>query len=127
MVASRSFVRGEAGVAQRWMETVARVTSPLYGTASAVILVTGIYLVLDSSGAYSFGSTFVAIGLGVLVLGGALGGLVFSRQSKLAAALYQTGKPAETAPIHRNIAFWGTVDTLLIALVVLVMVAKWGA
>ncbi len=124
---SQGMISGEASAARRWMETVAKVTSPLYGAASAVILLTGIYLVLSSEGTYRFESPFVAIGIAVVIVGGALGGLIFSRKAKEAAALYQAGKVADTVPIHRTIAFWGRIDTLLIAFAMLVMVAKWGA
>lgn len=124
---SRGMLSGEPSAARRWMETVARVTNPLYGSASVVILATGIFLVLNSGGAYSFGSTFVGIGFAVLIIGGALGGLIFSRKSKQAVALYEAGKPAETAPLHQSIALWGRIDTLLVAFAVLAMVAKWGA
>ncbi|HKX74754.1 MAG TPA: DUF2269 family protein [Acidimicrobiia bacterium] len=124
---SRGMLSGEAGTARRFMETVHKMTNPLYGTASVVILVTGVILVLTSGGTYSFGSVFVGLGIAVLVIGGALGGLVFSRKTKEALALYEAGEAASTAPLHRSIAFWGRIDTLLIALAMLAMVAKWGA
>jgi hypothetical protein len=124
---SRGMLAGGPEPARRWMETVARVTNPLYGAASVVILVTGIILVLGSGGAYSFGSLFVTIGFAVIIIGGALGGLVFSRKAKEAVALYDAGKAAETGPAHQTIARWGLVDTVLVAFTILVMVAKWGA
>ncbi|HUO45347.1 MAG TPA: DUF2269 family protein [Acidimicrobiia bacterium] len=124
---SRGMLAGEPNVARRWMETVARVTNPLYGSASVLLLATGIFLVLNSGGAYSFGSTFVGIGFAVVIIGGALGGLIFSRKAKEAVTLYEAGKPAETAPLHQSIALWGGIDTLLVAFATLAMVAKWGA
>ena len=122
---SRGLISGDSNVAKRWMETVHKASGPVYGTASVVILATGIYMVLSSDGAYSFGDTFVGIGIAILIIGGALAGLVFNRQTKAALAAYDSGNAAAAAPAHRAIAMWGTIDTVLVALAVLAMVAKW--
>jgi Predicted integral membrane protein (DUF2269) len=122
---SRGLVGGDSNVAKRFMQTVEKASGPVYGTASVLILATGIYLVLSSDGAYSFGDTFVGFGIAVLVIGGVLAGLVFNRQTKAAIAAYESGNAAAAAPAHRSIAMWGTIDTVLVALAVLAMVAKW--
>jgi len=122
---SRGLVSGDSTVAKRWMQTVEKASGPVYGTASAVILATGLYLVLGSDGAYSFGDTFVAIGIAILIIGGALAGLVFYRQTKVAIAAYESGNAAAAAPAHKTIAMWGTIDTVLVAVAVLAMVSKW--
>lgn len=123
-VVSRGLIGDDTTVAKRWMQAVHKASNPVYGIASVLILATGIYLVLGFD-AYSFSDTFVGIGIAVLIIGGALAGLVFSRQTKAAIAAYESGNPAAAAPAHRSIAMWGTIDTLLIALAVLAMVAKW--
>lgn len=121
--ASRGLIGSDSNVALRWMQSVQKASNPVYGGASAVILATGIYLVLD--GGYSFGDTFVAIGIAILIIGGALAGLVFNRQTKVAIAAYESGNAAAAAPANKAIAMWGTIDTVLVAVAVLAMVAKW--
>lgn len=123
--ASRGLITSDSNVALRWMQAVQKASNPVYGGASAVILATGLYLVLGSDGAYSFGDAFVGIGIAVLIVGGALAGLVFSRQTKVAIAAYESGNPAAAVPANKTIAMWGTIDTVLVALAVLAMVAKW--
>jgi len=123
-VVSRGLIGDDSTVAKRWMQAVQKASGPVYGIASALILITGLYLVLGFD-AYGFSDTFVGIGLAVLIIGGALAGLVFNRQTKVAIAAYESGNAAAAAPAHRSIAMWGTIDTLLIALAVLAMVSKW--
>jgi len=119
-------MRDPAGGAA-WLRAVEKASGPMYGAASVVILATGIYLVLGSDGAYSFGSAFVGIGIAILIIGGALAGLVFTRKTKQMIGLYDSGKTNEVAGIYRSLGTWGVIDTLLIAVAVLAMVSKWGA
>ena len=60
------------GAGLQWLKAVEKASGPIYGSASVLILLTGIYLVL-SNDAFSFGSTFVGIGIAVLIIGGRLG------------------------------------------------------
>jgi hypothetical protein len=53
--------------------------------------------------------------------------LVFGRKTKQMIGLYESGNTAEVAGIYRSLGTWGIIDTLLLALAVLAMVAKWGA
>jgi len=124
---SRRLTSGETSTATRWLEAVSKMSGPLYGTASVVILATGIYLVLGSDGAYSFGSTFVLIGIAILIVVGALGGAFFNPQTKKAISLFSNGNSTEGGKVINRIGWVGTIDTLLIAFAVLAMVSKWGA
>ena len=116
-----------AGAGLQWLKAVEKASGPIYGTASGLILLTGIYLVLRPDGAYSFGSAFVGIGIAVVIIGGALAGLVFNRKTRQAIGAYEGGDSAKAIPIYKSIVPWAILDTALIALVVLAMVAKWGA
>jgi uncharacterized membrane protein len=113
--------------AAAWLRSVEKASGPLYGAASAVILITGIYLVLASDGTYSFGSVFVGIGIAVVIIGGALAGLIFGRKTKQMIALYDSGQASGAEGVYRSLGAWGVLDTLLIAFAVLAMVSKWGA
>ncbi|MGQ0849334.1 MAG: hypothetical protein ACT4OP_09495 [Actinomycetota bacterium] len=123
----RRMTGGDSSVATRWLEAVNKMSGPLYGAASAVILVTGILLVTGSDGAYRFGSAFVGIGFAVLIIGGALAGLFFTPQTKKAMAAFSAGDSSQGGSLMSRLGMVGVLDTLLIAFAVYVMVAKFGA
>ena len=124
---SRRLTSGDTNTAHRWLEAVNKMSGPLYGTVAVVILATGLFLVLQPDSPYSFGSTFVLIGIVVLIIGGALAGAFFTPQTKKAMSLFAGGNAAEGRLVINRIAWGGTIDTLLIAFAVLAMVSKWGA
>lgn len=117
---------GESATAARWLEAVHKMSGPLYGAAAVSILLTGVYLVL-SNDSFGFGSVFVGIGFAVLIIGGALAGLVFTPQTKKALALFSGDKKAEGTALMNRIGVIGLLDTALVAVAILAMVGKWGA
>lgn len=127
LAVGRGMTGGESRIASRWLEVVEKASRPLYGVASTVILATGLYLVLRPGGAYRFGSAFVAIGIAILIIGGALYGAFFRPQTKKALSLFDSGNSEEGGRVVNRIRSVGMLDTLLIAFAVLVMVSKWGA
>jgi hypothetical protein len=116
----------DAGAGLQWLKAVEKASGPIYGTASGLILLTGIYLVLSSNDAYSFGSTFVGIGIAVVIVGGALAGLVFNKKTRQAIGLFESGEATKATSVYKSIGSWAVLDTALLAFVVLAMVAKWG-
>lgn len=116
-------VNGGAGL--QWLKAVDKASGPIYGSASVLILLTGIYLVL-SNDAFSFGSAFVGIGIAVVIIGGALAGLVFNRKTRQAIGLFESGETAKALPVYKSIGTWGMLDTALVAFAILAMVSKWG-
>ena len=113
------------GLGAQWLKAVDKASGPIYGTASGLIILTGVYLVL-SNDAYSFGSAFVGIGIAVVIVGGALAGLVFNRKTRQAVALFDSGDTARAVPLYKSIAPWAILDTALLAFAVYAMVAKLG-
>ena len=124
MVIGPRLVRDGAGLS--WLKAVEKGSGPIYGIASGLILLTGIYLVV-SNDSFSFGSAFVGIGITVLILGGALAGLVFNRKTRQAIALFEGGDAAKATSVYRSIGGWAVLDTALLAFAALAMVSKWGA
>lgn len=116
-------VNGGAGLP--WLKAVDKASGPIYGSASVLILLTGIYLVL-SNDAFSFGSAFVGIGIAVVIIGGALAGLVFNRKTRQAIGFFESGETAKALPVYKSIGTWGMLDTALVAFAILAMVSKWG-
>lgn len=123
MLIGPKLVNGGAGLP--WLKAVDKASGPIYGSASVLILATGIYLVL-SNDAFSFGSTFVGIGIAVVIIGGALAGLVFNRKTRQAIGLFESGDDAKAMPVYKSISSWAVLDTALVAFAVLAMVSKWG-
>ena len=123
MLIGPKLVNGGAGL--QWLKAVDKASGPIYGSASVVILLTGIYMVL-SNDAFSFGSAFVGIGIAVVIIGGALAGLVFNRKTRQAIGLFESGDNAKAMPVYKSIGSWAVLDTALVAFAVLAMVSKWG-
>jgi hypothetical protein len=123
MLIGPKLVNGGAGLA--WLKAVDKASGPIYGSASGLILLTGIYMVVTND-AFSFASTFVGIGIAVVIIGGALAGLVFNRKTRQAIGLFESGDTAKAMPVYKSISSWAVLDTALIAFAVLAMVSKWG-
>jgi hypothetical protein len=115
----------DGGVGLQWLKAVDKASGPIYGSASVLILLTGIYMVL-SNDAFSFGSAFVGIGIAVVIIGGALAGLVFNRKTRQAIGLFESGDTAKALPVYKSMTSWAVLDTALLAFAVLAMVSKWG-
>jgi hypothetical protein len=123
MLIGPKLVDGGAGL--QWLKAVDKASGPIYGSASVLILLTGIYMVL-SNDAFSFGSAFVGIGIAVVIIGGALAGLVFNRKTRQAIGLFESGDSAKALPVYKSMTSWAVLDTALLAFAVLAMVSKWG-
>lgn len=117
-------VRDGAGLP--WLKAVEKGSGPIYGGAASIILLTGIYLVV-SNDSFSFGSAFVGIGITVLIIGGALAGLVFNRKTRQAIGLFESGDAVQATSVYRSFGGWAVLDTALLAFAALAMVSKWGA
>jgi hypothetical protein len=99
--------------------------SRLYIPAAILILVTGVLLVLDSD-AYGFGSLFVTIGFGMIVVGALFGQFVFGPGGEKAAEAVEAGDgPAIRKAVGRLTAF-GVIDTLLLLFTITAMVLRLG-
>jgi hypothetical protein len=122
-IGPRLMATRESGAA--WLRAVEKASGPLYGTASGLLLLTGILLVLNTS--YEFGDAFVGVGIAVVIIGGALAGLVFNRMTRQMMAAYDSGQDAQVGAMYRSLSSWGLLDSVLIAVAILAMVSKWGA
>ncbi len=104
-----------------------RITSGMlriYIQAAILVLVTGVFLVLEND-SYGFGSPFVAVGLGMIVIGLLLGQFVFGPGGEAAADAVESGdEPAIRASVGRLTRF-GLLDTVLLLLTITVMVLRW--
>ena len=95
-----------------------------YNAAGGVLAVTGVLLVLD--GDWSWGTEFIWVGLAVVVIGGAMGGLLFGPLAKRRAAALESGDTATADEAQGRIMPLALLDTALILVAVWAMVDKWG-
>lgn len=108
-----------------WYRVSEGLGTRLYMPAAILILATGIWMVLVDD-AYSFGSTFVTIGLGMIVVGTLLGILVFTPVSERAAQAVESGDQSATKSASGRLAAFGIVDTLLLLFTITAMVLRLG-
>ena len=100
----------------------------------AMLLATGIYMVL--AGVYDFGDTFVGVGIVIVIVLGALGGVYFSRKEARLQALAERDVAAarggkvtlsrEYVDLARQVELMTFVGAGLVLVAVLVMVFKPG-
>lgn len=123
LVLARRLADGPA--AKAWTDATIFLGERYYTAAGGVIGVTGVLLVLDTP--WSWGDGFVWMGIVVVLIGGAMGGLVFGPLAKKRSAALEAGDAATAeAALARTIPA-AYLDTALVLIVVLAMVSKWFA
>lgn len=108
-----------------WSDSVGAMTRVLYNVAALVILVTGVWMVLDSD-FLSFSDTFVSVGFLAILIGAVLGMAVFGPGMRRLSAAITSGDAQAEASITRRLTAFGILDTLVIVVTIVAMVAKWG-
>jgi hypothetical protein len=118
-IAARSGTTVLAG----WYRVTTEMSRRLYMPAAALILITGIALVLDSE-AYGFGSIFVTIGFGMIIIGAILGIVVFGPGGETAAEAVESEDHTRIRSAVSRLTTWGLVDTLLLLFTITAMVIR---
>lgn len=113
------------GVVAGWYRMAARFGNRVYVPASLLILITGIFLVLQID-AYGFGTRFVTVGFTMIVVGAVLGVVVFERTSNVAADALEAGDEGTVRSAVAKLAGFGALDTALLLLTVAAMVTRWS-
>ena len=125
LVATRRLAATSTEVAVAWNDTTRWLGQRYYIAAGAVIAITGVLLVLD--GDWSWSAGFVAVGITVVVVGGALGGLVFSPLGARRTEALERGDDDDARRVLDRITVFAVFDTLLVLTAVLAMIDKWRA
>jgi hypothetical protein len=107
-----------------WYRVAGQLSKRLYMPASILILITGIVMVLQDD-SFSFGSLFVTIGFGMIVIGALLGIFVFGPGSEAVAEAVESGDQARIKATTARMATFGVVDTLLLLFTMTAMVLRW--
>jgi len=119
-----SMALNQAGAtASGWYRIAGRLATVLYMPAAILILLTGVFLVVQSE-VYDFGSLFVAIGFVTIVIGALLGIFVFGPVSRRAADAIDAGDSEGTKAATGRLATFGVIDTLLVLGTITVMVLR---
>jgi hypothetical protein len=107
-----------------WYRVASSLSKKLYTPVAIVVLTTGVVMVLlDDS--FSFGSLFVTIGFGMVVIGALFGMFIFDPTSEAAASAVETGDLGKVRAASSRIATFGTIDTLLLLFTMTAMVLRW--
>ena len=109
-----------------WADTQGFLGRTLKNAAFAVLLLTGIGMVLASDEAIKFSAPFVSVGFLVVIIGGALGGMIFAPGCRKIAEDYRNGDVAEGKKTIDKLGLVGTIESLLVVVTILFMVFQWG-
>jgi hypothetical protein len=123
-VLSPRFAKESPAVAAAWTRQQMWLGQRYYNAAGALIAITGVLLVLD--GPWDWSDGFVWVGIGVLVVGGALGGLAFTPLARQRLAGLESGDLASAEAAQSRIIPLAVLDTVLVLTAVVAMVHKWG-
>ncbi|CAN5524615.1 MAG: hypothetical protein ACR2JP_10915 [Acidimicrobiia bacterium] len=125
LVVGPRLTRQSSEVAAAWMTASMNLARKLYPVAGVLVLLTGIWLVLQSE-VYGFADVFVTVGLVAVIVGGVLGGPVFAPAAEKAAKAFGAGDTAAGSAAMVRIARFGLLDVVLLVVAVAAMVMKWG-
>ena len=108
-----------------WYRVTAQLSTRLYMPIGIVVLITGVWMVLDGDD-FSFADAFVGIGFTMIVVGALLGKFVFEPGSMRAAEAVESGDKGAIKTAAGRLAAFGTVDTLLLVFTITAMVLRLG-
>ncbi|HEU4319045.1 MAG TPA: DUF2269 family protein [Acidimicrobiia bacterium] len=120
-VAARQGTEALAG----WYRITTAMATRLYIPAAILILITGVLMVLDNE-AFGFGTPFVTIGFGMIVVGALLGQFVFGPGGDDAAAAVESGDGTAIRRAVGKLTRYGLIDTLLLLFTITAMVLRLG-
>ena len=106
-----------------WYRVTVRMGSMFYTPAAIVALVTGFELVRSNDG-YAFSAAFVSLGFFTVIVGAALGMVVFGPTGRKLAEAIDRGDHSNVRTFKSKLRLWGTLDTLLVVVTIYAMVAK---
>lgn len=119
-------IRSAAAEARTWLAEAGEfLGKAVYPAAGAVLLITGIILVIQNN--YSFGSTFVSIGFLAVIIGAVLGGVVFGPKSRAIAEAVRAGDADGETKARSTIINVAVLDTAIVVATIFVMVYAVGA
>jgi hypothetical protein len=96
-----------------------------YNVAGVVVLLSGVGLVLVDS-PYEFSDVFVSVGFLAVIVGLVLGVLQFGPGTRALVGAIDDGDEAAEHRLTNRLALVGMVDSLVLVVAIVAMVARWG-
>ena len=124
-VAPPLMARGGAGATATWYRAASDFGTRIYTPAALILLFTGVELV--RSGPWSFASTFVMMGIGMVLVGATLGIFVFGPGGRATATAVESGDASASASAITRLRAFGILDSVLLLLTIYAMLTKLGA
>lgn len=125
-IAPRMIGRHGSTALAAWYRVASSLSRPVYIPSGIVLLATGIWMVLLVEG-YSFGSLFVTIGFGMIVIGAVIGSAVIDPSAKAAAGAAEENDESRLSAAAGRMTAFGVLDTVLLLFTITVMVLRLGA
>lgn len=111
-----------------WLAGVQRVLSMKVKSAAFLVLfVTGMGLLGMSEKVFKMSDPFVSVGFLAIIVGGALGGMVYAPGTRALEAAAKAGDKAAMKQHNDKMGLVGMGESLLVIVTVLFMVFKWGS
>ncbi|MFN8050909.1 MAG: hypothetical protein U0Q22_05710 [Acidimicrobiales bacterium] len=109
-----------------WAEVQGYLGKTLKNVAFILLLITGVVMVIQSDKFYEFKNPFVSVGFLTVIVGGALGGMVFAPGCRGIAEDSRNGDTAAAKAKIDKLGMFGAAESLLVVVTILFMVFKWG-
>ncbi len=119
-------VGASAEVNTWWAEVQGYLGKTVKNVAFILLLVTGVVMIISSDEAIKFSAPFVSVGFLVVIVGGALGGMIFAPGCREIAESFRTGDAASGKKTIDKLGLAGMAESLLVVVTILFMVFKWG-
>ncbi len=125
IILARRMGSGQPAVAAGWTRQTIWLGQRYYPAAGALIAISGTLLWLD--GPWRLAAGFPWVGVAVVFVGGAMGGMLFGPLGERRAAALDSGDTATADGALATTLRAAYLDTALVVLAVLAMVHKWMA
>lgn len=108
-----------------FMGVYEKASNVIYAPASVLLLVTGAWLVVDSS-LWDWDQAFIVIGVAAVIAGIALGILAFAPAARKLRTAHEAGDDAALATLYSRFAAVGVLDLAIVTFAIAAMVWKMG-
>ena len=125
-VGSGKAVGASAEVNAWWAELQGYLGKTMKNASFILLLVTGLGMISRKDDGIEFSSPFISIGFLVVIVGGALGGMIFAPGTREIAEKSLSGDTVGAKATIDKLGMVGAVESVLVVITILFMVFQWG-